>query len=165
MRYVLDTSAIVSRRFNLAGEDVLVPPSVIDEIRKGRLKSMLDSLEGIIRVVSPAQEFISEAREKAGESGDADELSPTDVDVIALAKETGSTVVSDDFAIQNVCSLLGIEYMGADLSEIKQEVLWKYRCTGCKKTYGTAVGTCRVCGHEVVRTRAGSRIRSSRQKR
>lgn len=165
MSYVLDTSAIVSRRFNLAGEDVIVPSSVIEEIRKGKLKSLLDSLEGIISIVSPKSSSIDDVKRKASESGDIGSLSPTDIDVVALAYESGSTVVSDDFAIQNVCSLLNIGYMGADLSEIRQEVLWRYRCTGCRKIYRTPVQACPVCGHEVVRSRSGSRIRNKEQKR
>ncbi len=159
MSYVLDTSAILSRRFNLVGEEVLVPGSVIEEIRKGKLKSMLDSLEGILRVSSPASESVALVREKATESGDISELSATDIDVIALAYENGATVISDDFAIQNVSSLLSLAYAGADLTEIRQEVIWRYRCTGCRKVYNTAIGTCPVCGHEVVRSRSGSRIK------
>jgi len=157
MSYVLDTSAIISRRFNLAGPDVLIPDSVIEEIRKGKLKSMLDAMDETIKVMSPSRESIKAVREKARISGDLDELSDTDIDVIALAYETKSKIISDDFAIQNVASLLSIDFMGADISEIRQQVIWNYRCTGCRKFFTTPIGLCPVCGHEVVRSRAVSR--------
>lgn len=164
MGYVLDTSAILSRQFNLAGEGMIVPPSVVDEIRKGRLKAVLDSLEGVLKVMSPSEESLRKVRSKAEESGDLVELSDTDLDVLALANETGSTIISDDFDIQNVASMLSIPFMGAGLKGISQEVVWGYRCTGCRKRYSTKVSECIVCGHEVVRTRSASRKKSRNQK-
>lgn len=157
MSYVLDTSAILSRRFNIAGSEVIIPNSVINEIRKGRLKAILDSMEEYIKTGSPSADSLDTVRRTAEKSGDLTELSNTDIDVIALAYETGSTIVSDDYAIQNVASLLSISYMGADLSGIRQQVIWKYRCTGCRKIFNSPVRSCPVCGHEVVRSRAGSR--------
>lgn len=159
MKYVLDTSAIMSRRFNISGSDVIVPQSVIDEIQKGKLKYILDALDETLAVRSPSTQSVKAVREKASESGDLSSLSSTDIDVVALALETGYKIVSDDYAIQNVASLLSLEYMGADLSEIKHEVVWRYRCTGCKKVYDSPVKTCSVCGHEVIRTRSGARMK------
>lgn len=156
MMYVLDTSAILSRRFNITAGDVIVPQSVVDEIRKGRMKVVLDSLEGIMRIESPTPESIAEVKAEAGKSGDLSSLSETDIDVIALAYQFSCTLISDDYAIQNVASHLSVRYMGADLSVIRREVTWRYRCTGCRKTYDEPVESCSVCGHEVVRTRAGA---------
>lgn len=155
MTYVLDTSAILSRKFNISGSDVIVPSSVIDEIRKGKLKSLLDASLETIRIMSPSDTSIEIVRKKADESGDLNVLSRTDIDVIALAYETGSAVVSDDYAIQNVASMLSIKFTGADLSGITEKVVWKYRCTGCRKMYAQSIGLCPVCGHEVVRSRYG----------
>lgn len=159
MKYVLDTSAIMSRRFNISGSEVIVPRSVIEEIQKGKLKYILDALDETLTVQSPSDGSVMTVKNRASDSGDLERLSGTDIDVIALALDTGSKIVSDDYAIQNVASLLSLEYMGADLSEIRHEVVWRYRCTGCRKVYEKPVATCDVCGHEVVRTRSGSRMK------
>lgn len=159
MTFVLDTSAILSRRFNLSDPEVILPDLVVDEIRKGKLKSMLDSMDEMLRVVSPSEDSMCTVRENAAESGDLKSLSETDLQVLAVAYETNSTIITDDFAIQNVASLMSISYSGADLSGIKHEVKWRYRCTGCHRIYESPVGKCGVCGHEVVRSRAGARMK------
>lgn len=160
MRYVLDTSAILSRRFNFASQDILIPKSVINEIRKGRLRETISSLEGALNILSPSRKSVEIVTEASRKSGDLDVLSATDLDVVALAYETGSLIITDDYAIQNVASRLGVKYQGANISEIKREVEWKFRCTGCRKTFSSPVQNCPVCGHEIVRTRRGARYRN-----
>ncbi len=159
MKYVLDTSAILSRRFNLASGDVIISPSVMGEIRKGKLRGMLESLEDSLKIMSPSVSSIEAVREAARGTGDLEVLSSVDIDVLALAHETGSTIISDDYAIQNVASRMGVQSLGAGISEIRDEVTWKYRCGGCHRIYSRQVSTCRVCGHDVVRTRRGARLR------
>lgn len=162
MSYVLDTSAILSRRFNFTSRDIIIPESVINEIRKGRLRDTISSLEGALNVLSPSKKSVETVAEASRKSGDLEALSSTDVDVVALAYETGSIIITDDYAIQNVASHLGVEYQGANISEIANEVIWKFRCTGCRKIFSSPVESCPVCGHEVVRTRRGAKSRSKR---
>ncbi len=157
MNYILDTSAILSRRFNLSSADFIIPASVMEEITKGRLKSTLDTLQETARILTPARASREVVERSAKQSGDLSELSSTDIDVLALAIETGASIISDDYAIQNVASKLNLQYTGASITEIKTEVQWKYRCTGCRRAFKEPVGNCPVCGHEVVRTRRGAR--------
>jgi len=41
------------------------------------------------------------------------------------------SLVTDDYAIQNVAANLGIEYMTAATSGIRKKVVWELKCTGC----------------------------------
>lgn len=150
--FVLDTSAILSRKLNLSQGNFIIPDSVLEEIRLGKIARNLLWQEENIRVVKPARHSLEKVREAAAETGDLEQLSTTDMDVIAVALETGATLVTDDFAIENVASRLGIAYAGADLREISRVVRWQFRCTGCGKHFQKHTAVCPVCGHEVRRT-------------
>ena len=94
---------------------------------------------------------ISRVKDAARETGDLEKLSRTDIDVVAVALELGGTIVTDDFAIENVASRLGLKFLGADLKPISREVKWQFRCTGCGKRFSAHTKECPICGHEVRR--------------
>ncbi len=161
---VLDTSAIMAGNIDLWGAECYVPSSVIDEIRLGKLKRQVDSAVSRLKVVVPSDNSRSAARDAALVTGDLSVLSGTDLDVIATGLETGGTVVTDDFAIQNVCRAMGISFEPATGTGIREEIAWTYRCTGCRKVYREPAEICPICGHPVKRisrksavTRQGAR--------
>ncbi len=147
----MDTSAILSRKFNLNQENLVVPESVLDEIRLGKIARNMEWQQGNLKVVQPLGSSISRVKDAAGETGDLEKLSLTDIDVVAVAFELGGTIVTDDFAIENVASRLGLKFLGADLKPISREVKWQFKCTGCEKRFSTHIRECPVCGHEVRR--------------
>ncbi|BAB59263.1 hypothetical protein [Thermoplasma volcanium GSS1] len=151
MKYVLDTSAIISRNINLLDGDLLFPSSVIGEIRKGKLKYMLDALFPMIRIVDPDQYYVRSVEDAAHKTGDLMNLSGTDIEVIAVAMQYGATIVTDDYSIQNVASALKIAFMNANIKSISKQISWVYRCTGCKKIFHEPVKVCDICGHNVKR--------------
>ncbi|WP_175266708.1 hypothetical protein [Acidiplasma cupricumulans] len=73
------------------------------------------------------------------------------MDIIALALQFNAIIITDDYAIQNVASRLKIKYSGASINEIKREIRWLYRCTGCHKIYNEDIKECPVCGHKLKR--------------
>ena len=159
---VLDTSAIMARNIDLWGAECCIPPSVIDEIKLGKLKRDLDNVISRLKVIAPSEESRNAAHSAAARKGDDPVLSSTDIDVIALGLQSGGTVVTDDFAIQNVCRSLGIAMESATGTGIREEISWTYRCTGCRKIYSEPVAICSVCGHEVKRV---SRKNPARKKK
>lgn len=84
------------------------------------------------------------------QSGDAGVLSPNDIDLLALALETGGTVVTDDFALQNVAHHLDVPVLPIHQRRAETRT-WRYRCTGCGR-YGEELGSCPVCGSPMKRT-------------
>ena len=95
--------------------------------------------------------YINEVINFAKKTGDYYVLSKTDIDVIALALQLNATIISDDYAIQNVARLMNLKYYGAGIETIKKEIKWKYRCTGCHKIYKNYIEICPVCGHKTKR--------------
>ncbi|MCL4307383.1 MAG: hypothetical protein M1302_03800 [Candidatus Thermoplasmatota archaeon] len=150
-KLILDTSAILSRRVSLMQGNVVTTPSVLDEIRLGKIARYTGFSSDMMDILAPGRESLSAAREAAEATGDLHELSSTDLDVIALCLDLHGILVTDDYAMQNVASRLGLEFMGADLKPIDRDIRWQYRCTGCGKTFQQHVEICPVCGHQTKR--------------
>jgi endoribonuclease Nob1 len=149
MRFALDASFFFSG-LALEGE-LFAPPSVVEELAdlrsKGRLEVLLASG---LSVVSPSAGSLLRVSQAAGETGDAPRLSAADADLLALSLDQGATVVSDDYAVQNVAHRLGVGVRGILRREARPR-RWKYRCPGCNRRFG-APGSCPDCGTPLKRT-------------
>ena len=150
-KLILDTSAILSRRVSLMQGNVATTTSVLDEIRLGKIARYTGFSSDMMDILAPGKESLAAAREAAEATGDLHELSRTDLDVIALCLDLNGILVTDDYAMQNVASRLGLEFMGADLKPIDRDIKWQYRCTGCGKIFQQHVEICQVCGHQTKR--------------
>jgi len=148
MTRILDASAFFT---DLPAEGVLfTTPSVVSELvdlqSKCRLEAMLASG---LTVREPDPRYLAKVLDAAERCGDAGVLSRTDREVLALALELKATVVTDDFAIQNVAHRLSIP-----IATIRQRsarpIRWRFRCKGCGRYYRQE-GECPVCGAEVRR--------------
>jgi UPF0271 protein len=161
MFLVLDTSAFLSGMLNsvptgFAG--VYTTSLVRGEVSKGAPERLLSNLiEAGLEIKDPQD--MDNARNAAASTGDLERLSLTDLSIIALAMELGDTrVVSDDFRIQNVLKMLGINFMsGGEIGEygIKEEWAWTFRCRGCGRFFDSEqkYDECPVCGSEVRKKR------------
>ncbi|WP_241991979.1 NOB1 family endonuclease, partial [Halorubrum sp. ASP1] len=103
---VLDSSAFIHEY--TTDEDVVSIPAVHEELT-GEVALRFDAMEGSgMTVHVPAPEAVDRVRRAAKGSGDAAELSDTDVRLIATALELHATLVSDDYAMQNVAERLDL---------------------------------------------------------
>lgn len=145
MMRVLDASALLTGR-QFPGELVTVS-GVLREVRRQGMTPQLEAiLETQVRVLQPAKESEERVRAAAETTGDAQRLSPTDRDLLALALDLGATLVTDDYSIQNLCRVLAITYEPVLLPGIREEWRWSYRCTGCGRTWPEWHGECPTCG-------------------
>jgi len=148
MKAVLDASVFFSD-IPLEGE-LFTTPSVYDELVDIRAKGNYEKLcTAGLTVVSPARESLQAVDRAAEKSRDSGVISGTDRDLLALAKELGAVLYTDDFAIQNVAAVLGIGTHPI-LQRKARPVRWKYRCTGCGRYYSHD-GDCLVCGAAIKR--------------
>lgn len=146
---VLDSPFFIEDR-SLDDEQALSTPGVRDELEDAS-RFRFDAVVGEgMRVETPSDEAVTAVREAARETGDASVLSDVDVRLVALAYEEDATLVTDDYAMQNVASRLGVETRGAGKDEIQEERDWRYQCAGCGRVYDES-GRCRVCGSETTR--------------
>ena len=96
-------------------------------------------------------------KEIAQESGDISTLSDTDISVVALSLEFKSdrknvTIISDDYAVENLADTLGLKAVSVMSRGIKKTVKWIQYCSGCGKVYNKKnMRECIVCGSPIKR--------------
>lgn len=149
MNYVLDASAIISG-FVDKGYTV---PEVIREVRDYSSEFTMESLiaSGKLEISEPSSQAVRKVEEAVKKTKDT--LSETDIRVIALALDLEGCVVSGDYGIQNVCEVLGIDYVSVGAEGIEKVFEWKFVCVGCGREYENYLKECPFCGNPVVRKR------------
>lgn len=156
MLRVLDASALLTGR-QFPGELATVP-GVLREVRRHGLTPQLEAiLETQVRVLEPSAEASERVGTAAEGTGDAQRLSPTDRDLLALALGLGATLVTDDYSIQNLCRVLAIPYEPILMPGIQETWRWTYRCTGCGRTWPEWHAECPTCGSPLKTARPRSR--------
>ncbi len=156
--YILDTTALLT--WHLPSRDrVITCPHVVSEAREELTNAVLDAYlhTGKVGLEEPEDNYIKTAIKVSEETGDYIKLSETDIHVIALAikyKEKGYSpvVVTDDYAIQNILTKLGIEYLSY-YRRIRKGIKWVMICRRCGKIYppNTKQRECIECGGEIIR--------------
>ena len=125
--------------------DLFTTPEVVAELCDLRSKCRFDTLKECgLTVIGPAPGSSRQVREAAGKTGDRNVLSETDVSILALAFEIGGELSTDDFAVQNVASALGINVRPMLQRKAKRRT-WKMVCTGCGRD-DVEGADCPVCG-------------------
>jgi len=149
MSYVLDTSAILA---GVELENAYTTTEIAREIKeegfKLRLKIALD--EGRMALQEPSARAVKDVEEAAEMTGDIAKLSRADRGILALALDMGATLVTDDYAIQNLARVLGVKYRGVKERGIREVFHWKKVCRGCRREYPLDYSqSCEVCGSRV----------------
>jgi len=148
MRCVLDTSFFF---YDLTVDgEMYTTQSVIDELRDLRSKGRFEVLcaQGLTLAV-PSAENTEKVKAASRKSGDAGIISGTDCDILALALDLEAVLWTDDFAIQNVAGILGVQ-IAPMIQRKAKRIHWKYRCSGCGR-YFDHDGECLICGSIIKR--------------
>ncbi|WP_297471284.1 type II toxin-antitoxin system VapC family toxin [Thermococcus sp.] len=145
---VIDTAIFIQ------GVDVegLTTPKVVEEVKDPESKLFLEGLisAGKVRVLAPSLKSIEAVKDAARETGELNELSEADVEVLALAYELKGILLTDDYNLQNIARTLGIEFRTLKRG-IKRVIRWNYVCIGCGKRFREMPpeGVCPDCGSPV----------------
>ncbi len=157
--YVLDAAGIFAGLPLQASGPFYTTPRVVGEVRDENSRRVLENSLSLGRLIvqSPSPRFIDEARRIASEVGVEISLSPTDVEVLALALELADsglevTVVTDDYMLQNVSAHAGLEYMSVKTRGIRSTRRYETYCPACGyRPRGGAPRVCPRCGHSLSR--------------
>jgi len=144
---ILDSSALFSME-QLPEEEHLCPPGVVDELKRYDDRR-LELWGDLLRISDCTASSLEKITEVAKKSGDLGRLSSVDLTVLALALDTGGTILSDDYSIQNVSKIIGIPFRAVGMKEITKVEKWNYKCTGCGKWFKENMPECPICGHEM----------------
>jgi len=155
MRYILDASFFFGE-YPFCGE-FATTPEVVAELRDVTSKMRFEVMQSRgLSLCEPEPAAVTVVCEAAERSGDLRVLSETDVSVIALGLSLSGTVVSDDFAVQNVCRHLKIPVQNMMQKKAKRRV-WKCICSGCGAEIPAGKTECPICGSSPVRRRTEKR--------
>lgn len=112
---------------------------------------------GRLRVRAPSTSFLEKVEEASKKVGDV-LLSKADRQVLALALELKDEgydprIVTDDYSIQNVANLVGVEFASLMTFGIRYRLYWIKYCPACHRKYPSDYKHkhCEVCGTEVKR--------------
>ncbi|WP_297499564.1 type II toxin-antitoxin system VapC family toxin [Thermococcus sp.] len=145
---------IIDTAIFIQGVDVegVTTPKVVEEVKDPESKLFLEGLisAGKVRVLVPSKESVEAVKEASKKTGELNELSEADLEVLALAYELRGVLFTDDYNLQNVAKTLGIEFRTLKRG-IKRVIRWNYVCIGCGKRFGGMPpgGVCPDCGSPV----------------
>jgi UPF0271 protein len=119
---VLDAAAFINSALVDAG-GCATTREVIEELRSLPARSVADAaiVAGKLRIMQPSQGSVMKVKEKAGEIGSSHKLSPADLSVAALALDTGATIVTDDWTLQNLAAHLGVPFEAVGRGRIREK--------------------------------------------
>jgi UPF0271 protein len=146
---VLDSSAFIHEYDT--GEQTASIPAVQAEL-EGEHAFRFDAMEGSgMHIHVPEAETVDRITRAAAETGDADELSETDTRLVATAFELDATLVTDDYAMQNVAEHLDVSVRVIARDGIDERREWTFQCVGCGREFDENHDRCPICGSDLSR--------------
>jgi endoribonuclease Nob1 len=162
--YIADSAVFIMGNHNFDSSLLITVPSVADELKSQDSLLRFDlAKEGGLRVEWPEPEMVKQVKEMAERTRDSEELSKTDLEILAKALEHKDRCVllTDDYAVQNVAIQLGIKVEPIAQKKIKDILIWQKQCIGCKKKFEKGE-ICPICGSPLKKKRKKS-IKEKRQ--
>ena len=148
--FILDTCAFLSQK-HPTGEFVTVPGIKSEIINRQSRQYFENMLATQLKVMKAQKNSYDVVSKEAKETGDYDVLSKVDMDILALGYECKGTIITDDFAIQNVALALELKFLSCSGKVISEKRAWRYKCTACNHKEKVKLKNCSVCGSEEIR--------------
>jgi len=149
MKIVVDASAIFAGFTPEGSNEYITTIDSISEIKSKKFRDTIERTLIFIEIKEPSQEFLDKVIAKSKETGDFYQLSENDLKLLALSMQEGAVLLTNDLSMQNIAHALGIKFIEFNSKNIKDFIIWKYRCTGCKKVYNNFIEICPNCGNQV----------------
>ncbi len=156
--YVHDASGLFAGiPLSLPGKHYTTP-EVVKEVKDEHSKRLLElSLAASrLEVIKAPHKTISEVTSRAGEIGELNRLSRTDISILALAywfKKKGYEVilVTDDYSVQNMALHLKLVFMAVKTIGVKEMRRYEVYCPNCGWKGITNSTLCPRCGFTLSR--------------
>ena len=147
--FVLDSSAFINE-YHTNGDLATIP--LVREELEDESAYRFDALEGSgMHLHIPDGETVERIERAARETGDLEELSRTDIRLIAATFELDGTLVTDDYAMQNVAEKLNVTVEVIAREGIDEQRNWLFQCQGCGREFDDQHDRCPVCGSDLSR--------------
>jgi UPF0271 protein len=142
--YVLDSSAFIHEYHT--DESIASIPLVREEL-EDESAYRFEALEGSgMHLHIPDEETVERIERAARETGDFETLSETDIRLVAATFELDGTLVTDDYAMQNVSEKLNVTVELIERDGIDEQRNWNFQCQGCGREFDENHDRCPICG-------------------
>ena len=148
--FVLDTCAFLTQK-HPTGEFATVPGIKSEIVNRQSRQYFENMLATHLKVMKAQKNSYDVVDKEAKETGDYDVLSKVDMDILALGYECKGTIITDDFAIQNVALALEVKFLSCSGKVISEKRVWRYKCTACNHKERVKLKNCSVCGNDEIR--------------
>lgn len=150
--FVLDATAFYAGIPFSSNSKFYTTNSVFKEIKHikrsyGGLEVLIDADK--LKVIEPEELFLQQVISIAKKTGDSSRSSSADLSVLALALQIGATLISDDYAVLNIASLLKIPTKSIFTKGITEIRRWIAFCKTCGKAYDPKITECALCGNRL----------------
>ncbi|QSG07916.1 NOB1 family endonuclease [Halapricum desulfuricans] len=152
--YVLDSSAFINE-YHTDAEIATIP--LVREELTDESAYRFDALEGSgMHLHIPDSETVERVERAARETGDLETLSRTDIRLVAATFELDGTLVTDDYAMQNVADKLEVAVEVIAQEGIDEQREWRFQCQGCGREFDENHDRCPICGSNLSRKNPAS---------
>jgi len=160
-RCVLDAGAFYAGIPFLSSGSYCTTQAVFDEVKHikkshGAIEALLDA--GSLQVINPDKNSFERAKAVAKKTGDYLKLSQADFSIIALALQLDLTLLTDDYAVANVATMLKISVQSTSSKGIKETRKWIAYCSACGSAFGPNAKECPLCGNKLKRKYKVARV-------
>lgn len=155
---ILDASAFYAGIPFASSEQSFTTQEVFDEIK--HIKNNHQAIELILEtkrleILKPESRYTNMVLEKSKETGDSQNLSASDISVLALCLQLKGVLISDDFSVLNLAKQLDLKVLPVMTQGIKHVVKWVYYCSGCERSF-LKLSNCPLCGNKLSRKLSNS---------
>ena len=153
-RYVLDAGAFYAGIPFLSSGSNCTTQAVFAEVQHiknayAAIEALVDS--GKLSIIEPDQIDIEKVDAIAKKTGDSAKLSEADISVLALALSLKTTLVTDDYAVANVATIMKVPVKSTSSKGINEVRKWITYCSACSRTFGPNTSECPLCGNKLRR--------------
>jgi endoribonuclease Nob1 len=155
IRYAIDAGAFYSGVVFLSSAlRYCTTHAVLDEVKHikkshGAIEALIESNN--LQIVNSDRKSIQKVVATARETGDYAKLSGADISIIALALQLEIVLVTNDYAVSNVATILKIPVKSVAGKGIRQTRRWIAYCSACGRAFGPNAKECRLCGNSLRR--------------
>jgi endoribonuclease Nob1 len=153
--FILDSNAFYSGfPFTLSSLICYTTNLVFNEVKHiKRSYSALEALIGVgnLIVIDPEEQYLEKIIFVAKKTGDYLTLSQADLSILALAFQLQMTLISDDYAVENVATFLQIPFKTIGTKGIAAVRKWIAFCKTCGRAYNSSTNECLICGNKLKR--------------
>jgi len=152
--YIIDTSAVLSGKpLPVDQQECWTVEEINAEFSEGgsswRMFQYL--LEKGLSLHRPSDSAIKKVKSIIQKMGETKRLSIADQSVLALAIDVKNmmkkpVILTDDYSIQNIASVLKVQFQSISQKGITKTFKWIRRCRGCGRVLSADESICPICG-------------------